>query len=383
MSCLDLPGSARNDPFAFGDEGAAISNNDDTKPLTSNNFSTALNSMSGEDESFPGWASHRTNPEDLLSSPLWTDPSPALTDNHSFDVGSCDTSPLLVDDLEGPSSDVAYMPLFGDMTLFSPAQALEHSFQSGNATTEAPFSLFPEVSRPPSPPRAQLAFNPAATVGTEDANAVIFRALQQVAAARQPQGPVATAAPGAISTPPQDLLHSFEGQGQQQARAAKPPLQHSATAPSLLTTTQPRAVKEEPSDNSSHENHGASCSQRGTKRRLGVDDLLPIDAPVQVRNYLGPSATSRKDWVPPSSVDHGPSAEEIAAIQAESDPLAAKRLSNTLAARRSRHRKAQEREEYQQRIAELEAEANNWKKRCERAEEERDALSEQVKKCRC
>lgn len=340
--------------------------------------------MSSDDPAFPGWDNHRSA-EDIFTSPLWTDPSPALTDHNSFDVESCGPSPLLADDLDGPPGDIAQMPLFGDMTLFSPAQRLETSFESGNgqngatsSSAPAEFSLFPEVKNPPSPPRGQLAFNPSAHEPVEDPATMLLRALQGAAVVRQTQAPVSTASPKMISTPPGEGEAPTSSDARDTSRAAsKPALHHSATAPSLSTTAACES-SEEPCS------HGAGTAcRRGTKRRLGVEDLLPLDAPIQARNYLGPSATSRKDWVPPSSIDHGPTPEELAAINAESDPLKAKRLSNTLAARRSRHRKAQERLEFQERIAQLEAEVASWKKRCERAEGDRDELSEKLKRCKC
>ncbi|GAC76154.1 hypothetical protein PANT_19c00126, partial [Moesziomyces antarcticus T-34] len=106
---------------------------------------------------------------------------------------------------------------------------------------------------------------------------------------------------------------------------------------------------------------------RGTKRRLDTTDLLPLDAPIQKRNYYTVSATSRRD-----TAEADEFAEEEAAIRREKDPRVAKRLSNTLAARRSRHRKAEELRLLHEKIEALSGEVESWKRRCELAERERD-----------
>ncbi|PWN22583.1 hypothetical protein BCV69DRAFT_286838 [Microstroma glucosiphilum] len=338
--------------------------------------------MSSGDAGFPGWEHHRAENEDLYTSPLFTDTSPCLTDNSSFEPNSCDTSPLLANDLDASASEVAHMPLFGDMTLFSPYQATEVSFERAGATASTAlspnFSLFPDVHAPPSPPRGQMAFNPAATEPAEDSATMLLRALQGIAnthaQAQQAQPPVHSASPKLLTG---DGGLDSSSSTVDATRLAKPPLQHSATAPVFSRHScsfDGGSSTEGCQDDSSVTTAAPACTKRGVKRRLRVDDLLPLDAPIQTRNYLGPSSTSRKDWVPPSDVDAGPSAEELAAIQAESDPLKAKRLSNTLAARRSRHRKAAERAEFLARIKELEDEVSSWKRRCERAERERDEL---------
>jgi hypothetical protein len=93
----------------------------------------------------------------------------------------------------------------------------------------------------------------------------------------------------------------------------------------------------------------------GTRKNVTPDTLIPIDAPIQTRKYSTPSATSRKD-VPATfarkrarSQAFGDDDEDVDAAAAaaaagpptegEAAAIEAKRLQNTLAARRSRKRK--------------------------------------------
>ena len=128
---------------------------------------------------------------------------------------------------------------------------------------------------------------------------------------------------------------------------------------------------------------GGTKSFRGTRRRRrDVDELLPLDAPIQPRMYHTESATSRRD-----SKDHSSSGEVSpkngnplatptlpSAENQDVDARALKRLSNTIAARRSRHRKAEELKRLYDMIEQLEKEVGLWKGRCEAAEQERDRL---------
>ena len=128
---------------------------------------------------------------------------------------------------------------------------------------------------------------------------------------------------------------------------------------------------------------GGTKSFRGTRRRRrDVDELLPLDAPIQPRMYHTESATSRRD-----SKDHSSSGEVSpkngnplatptlpSAVNQDVDARALKRLSNTIAARRSRHRKAEELKRLYDMIEQLEKEVGVWKGRCEAAEQERDRL---------
>ncbi|KAF9643501.1 hypothetical protein BDM02DRAFT_3064407, partial [Thelephora ganbajun] len=78
----------------------------------------------------------------------------------------------------------------------------------------------------------------------------------------------------------------------------------------------------------------------GTRKNLTPDALIPLDAPVQSRSYLTPSATSRKDLPRKRSRTEALGDDDEANKDvAELDSIASKRLQNTLAARRSRKRK--------------------------------------------
>lgn len=114
---------------------------------------------------------------------------------------------------------------------------------------------------------------------------------------------------------------------------------------------------------------------RTKRRRRQADELLPIDAPIQPRKYLTESATSRRDspTVKTTSEQGSPLSTDMEDSR-ELDARSQKRLSNTLAARRSRHRKAEELKRLYETIARLEKEAALWKQRCETVEKERDRL---------
>jgi len=268
--------------------------------------------------------------DDFFSSPEWTeltDPSPALTTSMSFTLESCDTSPLLTDNYEAP--DLSGMPLFGDYN--------SHALYASDDSC--------------SPKRSpQNAFSRAKEVTDDGSAMLLLRALSNHSSvalkpkddtAQQP--PTLTASPSVISSP----LPSSTS-------VSRPPLFASLSSSSSLSVQDKRTERQQ-------------SSFRGVKRRMDASELLPLDAPIQPRTYKTPSATSRKESSPESSF-----AAEEAAIAAEKDPLVAKRLSNTLAARRSRIRKAEER---QQMLDQIEEEANEkemWKRRCIRAEEELD-----------
>lgn len=125
----------------------------------------------------------------------------------------------------------------------------------------------------------------------------------------------------------------------------------------------------------------SSTSSRptGHRKNLSPSSLLPIDAPTQTRNYRGPSATSRKDipafalsTAPPSAPTPNPKKRKLAEEEDVEDDddeeemrtgrvkprmgeseIEAKRRQNTLAARRSRHRKLEYVRNLEEQVREL------------------------------
>ena len=114
-----------------------------------------------------------------------------------------------------------------------------------------------------------------------------------------------------------------------------------------------------------HSPHRLSSSlPTGTRKNLTPGSLIPLDAPVQSRNYLTPSATSRKD--PPrkrSRTDTLDDDEEANKDMGELDALAAKRLQNTLAARRSRRRKLEHQLEMEAGLERERQQKEQWRAR--------------------
>jgi len=112
------------------------------------------------------------------------------------------------------------------------------------------------------------------------------------------------------------------------------------------------------------------ASQRlpnGTRKNITPEALIPLDAPVQPRRYVGPSATSRKD---------GPTRKRARSQAFDDDDndedvpkdeglgvVAAKRLQNTLAARRSRKRKLEYQRELENAVHQERAAAERWRAR--------------------
>ena len=136
-----------------------------------------------------------------------------------------------------------------------------------------------------------------------------------------------------------------------------------------------------PNDTSSSSSAAQKPTNRptGHRKNLSPASLLPVDAPTQIRSYRGPSATSRKD-IPafalasssrravasrkrkpeadPEDVDGDDDNDEemitgkIKPRMGESE-IEAKRRQNTLAARRSRHRKLQYVRELEEKVEAL------------------------------
>ncbi|WFD31481.1 hypothetical protein MSPP1_002518 [Malassezia sp. CBS 17886] len=152
-----------------------------------------------------------------------------------------------------------------------------------------------------------------------------------------------------------------------------------ADAPEAVATASP-ALLTRSSHTPSAQVTMAAPSRGSRRRRRDVEDLLPMDAPIQPRTYHTESATSRRgsSGSPPvSSPDEQnrtgtPTSPVCSSDGKDMDPRSLKRLSNTLAARRSRLRKAEELKHLNDTIDRLHKEAAMWKQRCEAAEKERD-----------
>jgi hypothetical protein len=106
----------------------------------------------------------------------------------------------------------------------------------------------------------------------------------------------------------------------------------------------------------------------GTRKNLTPESLVPLDAPVQRRNYLTPSTTSRKDE--PSrkrarsqAFEDEDEPQEGSSKDTELDPVATKRLQNTLAARRSRKRKLEYQRELETALDHERADKEQWRAR--------------------
>ena len=92
--------------------------------------------------------------------------------------------------------------------------------------------------------------------------------------------------------------------------------------------------------------------------------MIPLDAPVQSRNYLTPLATSRKE--PPhkrSRTEALDDDDEATEDMSGLDPIAAKRLQNTLAARRSRKRKLEHLLEIEANLDHEKQQKEQWRSR--------------------
>lgn len=112
----------------------------------------------------------------------------------------------------------------------------------------------------------------------------------------------------------------------------------------------------------------------GTRKNITPESLVPIDAPTQQRNYLTPSATSRKA-VPAvfarkraRTAAFGEEQDELEDVQitpsmTEHEQIEAKRRQNTIAARRSRKRKLEYQRELEESVEQYKRESEIWKAR--------------------
>lgn len=152
----------------------------------------------------------------------------------------------------------------------------------------------------------------------------------------------------------------------------------------------------------------SSTKPTGYRRHMQPTDLTPLDAPTQKRNYAVPSVTSRKDFPPSvtksltspsprgskrSSAAAGLPTRDDAEIEErggssgsdnlDTDELRQaieeKRRANTIAARKSRLRKAEFLTGLQLQIKELEAENEQLRQRAEAAEQRAEIAEQQLR----
>jgi hypothetical protein len=153
----------------------------------------------------------------------------------------------------------------------------------------------------------------------------------------------------------------------------------------------------------------------GVRKNVQVRDLIPLDAPIQTRNYITPSATSRKD-IPPSvartfvpnsrkrssQMAGLPSTEDMQdELAAEDDPAVLEEMQrrremdpekvallehveqarrrNTLAARKSRQRKLEHVRNLEELVEQLQADNEELKKGMDQKNMEIDQLKEKLR----
>ncbi|KAI0335740.1 hypothetical protein GY45DRAFT_1316446 [Cubamyces sp. BRFM 1775] len=111
----------------------------------------------------------------------------------------------------------------------------------------------------------------------------------------------------------------------------------------------------------------------GTRKNITPDALVSMDAPIQPRKYVTPSATSRKD-VPTAFLkkkrarsqafgEEDELEDDVTIDQNDLDAIEAKRRQNTLAARRSRKRKLEYQRELEASVEREKEEKEMWKRR--------------------
>ncbi|EJF63288.1 hypothetical protein DICSQDRAFT_56023 [Dichomitus squalens LYAD-421 SS1] len=111
----------------------------------------------------------------------------------------------------------------------------------------------------------------------------------------------------------------------------------------------------------------------GTRRNITPESLVPLDAPIQQRKYVTPSATSRKEvptaWLKKKRArsqafgEEDELQEEVSLDPNDVDAIEAKRRQNTLAARRSRKRKLEYQRELETAVEREREEKEMWRQR--------------------
>lgn len=111
----------------------------------------------------------------------------------------------------------------------------------------------------------------------------------------------------------------------------------------------------------------------GTRKNIVPELLVPVDAPIQSRKYLIPSATSRKElpatWrrkrLRAAAADEEDQLieETLTPTLSEQEQITAKRHQNTIAARRSRMRKLEYQRTLEENLEQHKRESEMWKQR--------------------
>ncbi len=104
----------------------------------------------------------------------------------------------------------------------------------------------------------------------------------------------------------------------------------------------------------------------GTRKNVTPESLVPLNAPIQARKYHTPSATSRKELPVTFARKRARTGEEkddAGPTNSEEDAITAKRLQNTLAARRSRKRKLEYQRELEDAAEAERKEKERWRAR--------------------
>ncbi|KAI9058535.1 hypothetical protein FKP32DRAFT_1606885 [Trametes sanguinea] len=200
------------------------------------------------------------------------------------------------------------------------------------------------------------------------------------------QNPATAAAQQPMSDTFQALMEVVQG-GCEPAKASAPPVPHppfnfddmytmpSPTTPSLdPTSLHPSPRSGTMPTPSTPGTRVRKTQPTGTRKNITPDALVPLDAPIQPRKYVVPSATSRKE-VPTAFLkkkrarsqafgeEDELAADEVQIDQNDLDAIEAKRRQNTLAARRSRKRKLEYQRELEMSVEREKEEKEMWKRR--------------------
>jgi hypothetical protein len=167
--------------------------------------------------------------------------------------------------------------------------------------------------------------------------------------------------PSVDNTPPVTVTPSIDLHGMWSFSPQTPSLDPSNSPQPLPTKPLPQRRK---------------SAATGTRKNVTPETLVPIDAPTQPRNYVTPSATSRKEVPAVFARKRARSQafgdeedqldDEIVTLPpnpTEQELIEAKRRQNTIAARRSRKRKLEYQRELEDAVETLREEKDMWKTR--------------------